>query len=269
MPWPGLITADWQNLVLLSWPIDDSAVTRLLPRGLEIDRFNGDAFVSAVGLTISNLRVLGVPTWPTRFEQVNFRFYVRQRLSSGGYRRGVVFLKQLVPHRTTALTARLLYGEPFARVPISHGCWEQQACLLDAHRNFAYSWERNGRTEGFWAETDLAAEFPETGSLTEFLTVRHWGYNGRPGDNTKAYKPFQDLRGDPTGLGGPSGHGLAFRLRRLHVIGRCVCPPYVAPANIGAHYIRVPFENWMAPAFVLDACHRCNSRKLRLPASHS
>ena len=187
MPLPGFITAHWQNLALLSWPIDDSAVTRLLPRGLEIDRFNGDAFVSAVGLTISNLRVLGVPTWPTKFQQVNFRFYVRQRWSSGGCRRGVVFLKQLVPHRTTALTARLLYGEPFARLPMSHDCWEPQACLLDAHRIFAYSWERNGRTEGFWAETDLAAEFPEPSSLTEFLTVRHWGYNGRPGDNTKAY----------------------------------------------------------------------------------
>ena len=187
MPLPGFITAHWQNLALLSWPIEDSAVTRLLPRGLEIDRFNGDAFVSAVGLTVSNLRVLGVPTWPTKFQQVNFRFYVRQRLSSGGYRRGVVFLKQLVPHRTTALTARLVYGEPFAPVPMSPDCREPHTGLSDAHRKFAYGWERNGRTEGLWAETDLTAEFPEPGSLTEFLTVRHWGYNGRPRDNTKAY----------------------------------------------------------------------------------
>ncbi len=187
MPLPGFITAHWQNLALLSWPIDDSAVTRLLPRGLEIDRFNGNAFVSAVGLTVSRLRVLGVPTWPARFEQVNFRFYVRQRLSSGGYRRGVVFLKQLVPHRTTALTARLVYGEPFSPVPMSHDCREPPTCLLDSHRKFAYIWERNGQTEGLWAETDLAAEFPEPGSLTEFLTARYWGYNGRPGDNTKAY----------------------------------------------------------------------------------
>ena len=148
MPLPGFITAHWQNLALLSWPIDDSAVTRLLPRGLEIDRFNGDGFVSAVGLTISNLRVLGVPTWPTRFQQVNFRFYVRQRLSSGGYRRGVVFLKQLVPHRTTALAARRVYGETFAPFPMSHDCREPHACLLGAHREFAYSWERNGQTEG-------------------------------------------------------------------------------------------------------------------------
>ena len=187
MPLPGFITAHWQNLALLSWSIDDSAVTRLLPQGLEIDRFNGNAFVSAVGLTVSNLRVLGVSTWPTRFEQVNFRFYVRQRLISGGYRRGVVFLKQLVPHRTTALTARLVYGEPFAPVPISHDCREPHTGLLDAHREFTYSWRRNGQMEGLRAETDLAAEFPGPGSLAEFLTVRHWGYNGRPGDHTKGY----------------------------------------------------------------------------------
>src|SRR5262249_5265677 len=107
----GFLTAEWRHIVILSYPADPALLTQLLPECVELDLWNGQAFVSIVGLLFERTSVLRVrlPLY-RRFEQVNLRFYVRRRVGDD-WRRGVVFIKEIVPYRSLAIAARFLYRE--------------------------------------------------------------------------------------------------------------------------------------------------------------
>ena len=85
---------------------------RLLCRnGTELDFFEGETFISMVGFLFLDTRVLGVAVPMHRdFEEVNLRFYVKRK-SVDGWKRGVVFIRELVPRRAIATVARVFYGE--------------------------------------------------------------------------------------------------------------------------------------------------------------
>ena len=82
MPLPFL-TALWRRPLLLSWPAPDAALLPLLPAGLCLDRWQGSAYISLVGIGFADTRVFGLPAYPRRYAQVNLRFYVRRRRDAG------------------------------------------------------------------------------------------------------------------------------------------------------------------------------------------
>ena len=183
---PAFLSANWQNILILSWPVDAGLLQPYLPLGLEIDRFDGDAYISAVGLTVANSRVAGIPVGPRRYPQVNCRFYVRRTLPDGGQRPGVVFIRQIVPYRAIALAARLIYREPFQYAPMPDAAG---APASDRQRRIAYAWRTNGPTAGFGADRPPApAQYAAPGTLAEFLTARYWGYNGANGGVLREYR---------------------------------------------------------------------------------
>ena len=104
-PEPRFLTAEWRNLAMLNYEADPSILARRVPAGCELDAWAGRTFVSLVGFQFLHTRVLGVPVPLHRhFEEVNLRFYVRRK-ADGAWRRGVVFVKELVPRRATAFVA--------------------------------------------------------------------------------------------------------------------------------------------------------------------
>ena len=105
MPQPFL-TAHWRYLAMLNYEIDPAVLRPLTPPGVELDAWNGKTFASMVGFLFLDTRVLGLPIpWHRNFEEVNLRFYVRRRDPAGGWRRGVVFVKEIVPKPAIALDA--------------------------------------------------------------------------------------------------------------------------------------------------------------------
>ena len=169
----------------------------LLPPGLVIDHWQGRAYVSLVGLRFDNLRVLGVPVLPRAYNEINLRFYVRRRSGDEDSRPGVVFLRQLVPHRLTALAARMMYGEPFETVPTGHEFHGSDAAETSLPACVEYHWDENGRRHRFWASAAEAPMIAPPGSLGEFLTSRYWGYNGKPAAGVRTYhltRPDWQLR---------------------------------------------------------------------------
>ena len=159
----------------------------MLPSGLVIDHWQGWAYVSLVGLRFDNVRVFGIPAPPRAYDEINLRFYVRRRSGDRDGRPGVVFVRQLVPHRLTALAARLMYGEPFETAPTGHefqGC-DAPGTALSAC--VAYHWDEKGRRQRFWASADEGPTNTVPGSLEEFLTSRYWGYNGKPAAGVRTY----------------------------------------------------------------------------------
>ena len=88
---------------MLNYEIDPSLLVPYLPVGLEIDFFQGATYVSLVGFQFLDTRLFGALAlpWHTNFDEINLRFYVRLR-ASDGFRRGVVFIKEIVLRRPPA-----------------------------------------------------------------------------------------------------------------------------------------------------------------------
>ena len=112
------LAAEWRNLVMLNYRVDRAILERFVPRGTEVDSFQGSTYVSVVGFQFLRTRLFGRLAIPfhANFDEVNLRFYVR-REESDGVRRGVVFVKEIVPRRAIATVARLLYGEKYVSCP--------------------------------------------------------------------------------------------------------------------------------------------------------
>ena len=186
---PPAFRSHWLNPLLFSWPIDREALDPLLPDGLEIDHLQGQAYMSLVGLRLESIRVFGIPAPVSSYDEINLRFYVRRKDGGSDRCPGVVFVRQMVPHRLVALAARSMYGEPFFATRVSHEFGSSTHDGAPGPQRVAYLWEHGGRSRQFWAENESGGRtWAEPGSLDEFLTKRHWGYNGKPGTRTKAYQ---------------------------------------------------------------------------------
>src|SRR3984893_14226854 len=104
---------------MLNYVIDPAIIAPLVPPGTELDFENGETFVSVVGFLFLDSRLLGLPVPLHRdFEEVSLRFYVRKESADPG-RRGVVFVRELVPKRAIAVIARTFYGEPYFALPMN------------------------------------------------------------------------------------------------------------------------------------------------------
>src|SRR5262245_20887686 len=107
------LTADWRYLVMINYEVDPEILHPYIPGGTELDQWQGRTFVSVVGFLFLRTRVLGLTIpFHHNFEEVNLRFYVRRRAIEG-WRRGVVFIREIVPRWAIAAVAREFYNENY------------------------------------------------------------------------------------------------------------------------------------------------------------
>jgi len=181
------LTAEWRHLAMLNFEIDPEVLSPLVPAGTELDDWQGRTFVSVVGFLFLDTRVFGTAIpWHRDFEEVNLRFYVR-RVAGGGCRRGVVFVKEIVPRITIALMARALYGENYIAAPMRHHI-EPETGGVAASRTVSYSWGFRGRENRMELSADGNAREVAEGSDVEFITEHYWGYARRRGGRTTEYR---------------------------------------------------------------------------------
>lgn len=92
---------------MLNYEIDPALLLPFVPKGTELDTWNGTTFASMVGFLFLDTRVLGMAIpFHRDFEEINLRFYVRRRAEEG-WRRGVVFVKEIVPRLAIAVDGAL------------------------------------------------------------------------------------------------------------------------------------------------------------------
>jgi uncharacterized protein len=167
----SFLTANWRYLAMLNYAVDPALVKPLVPAGTEVDYENGETFVSIVGFLFLDTRLLGLPIPLHRdFEEVNLRFYVRRK-SADTWRRGVVFIRELVPRRAIAVIARACYGENYVAVPMKH-----EIEHLDSNLKVEYSWRRGRKWESLRMTATGEAQSIPAGSHAEFITEHYWGY---------------------------------------------------------------------------------------------
>jgi uncharacterized protein YqjF (DUF2071 family) len=165
------LTANWRYLAMLNYVVDPALIEPLVPAGTEIDYENGETFVSVVGFLFLDTHLLGLPIPLHRdFEEVNLRFYVRRK-SADTWRRGVVFIRELVPRRAIALIARAFYGERYFALPMKHNTEH-----VDSTLSVEYSWRRGKKWEFIRMIAAGEAQSIPGGSHAEFITEHYWGY---------------------------------------------------------------------------------------------
>lgn len=169
------LTAHWHNLLMLNYRVDPSILAPLLPTGTELDLWQGDALVSVVGFQFFDTRLRGVPVPGHRnFEEVNLRFYVRRR-ASDGWRRGVVFIKEIVPRAAIAWVANRVYQENYVALPMRHQVSIPAAGSLQ-EGVVRYEWRRGGSWDRMEGRIEGAPIVPEPGSPESFIAEHYWGY---------------------------------------------------------------------------------------------
>lgn len=179
------LTARWENLALLNFDCPASLLEPLVPDGVELDPWRGSHVVSLVGFHFVDTRVLGLPVpWHRTFEEVNLRFYVRRLLPDDSMRRGVVFIKELVPRAAVAAVARWIYNEPYETARMDH----RIELDPDSGGKLEYSWTRGDGRHVISASVEGPARELEAGSEAEFITEHYWGYGRRRDGSTLEYR---------------------------------------------------------------------------------
>jgi uncharacterized protein YqjF (DUF2071 family) len=179
----AFLSAEWRNLVMLNYRVDPAILEKFVPRGTELDSFQGATYVSVVGFQFLHTRIFGVFPIPfhVNFDEVNLRFYVRRR-EGREVRRGVVFVKEIVPRRAIAQVARWSYGEKYFACPMRHTISGTGSPCA------AYEWKSRGTWCAVGAEASSAAFLPLEGSLEQFITEHYWGYSIKRDGQSAEYR---------------------------------------------------------------------------------
>jgi uncharacterized protein YqjF (DUF2071 family) len=200
------LTAEWRNLVMLSYAVDPILLRPYLPRGTDLDTFGGRTFVSLVAFQFMKTRIWGRLAIPfhSNFEEVNFRFYVRREIA-GEVRRGVVFIAELVPRYAIAAVARLAYNENYSSHRLTHS-------ISSSEGGYALRYNWASRQSGKFAiEARIAgeADYPAEGSEQQFIAEHYWGYAKQRDGGTEEYRvehaPWRVWNAQSSGFSGDGG----------------------------------------------------------------
>jgi uncharacterized protein YqjF (DUF2071 family) len=173
-PWPlpsgpWIMTQTWNDLLFAHWPVEASQLIPRIPHGIELDLYQGRAWVGIVPFYMTNVALRGTPAVPglSAFAELNVRTYVRV-----GDKPGVYFFSLDAASRLAVRVARRFYHLPYFYASMS--VYEIGGSIdYTSHR-----YDRHGRPAELVARYEPAGESfpPEPGSLEYFLTERYCLY---------------------------------------------------------------------------------------------
>lgn len=166
---------------MANYSVDKRLLAPYLPHNTELDSWNDICYVSLVGFMFLDTKVKGfkIP-FHTNFEEVNLRFYVRYK-DNGEWKRGVVFIKEIVPMPSLTFVANTIYKENYETMPMSHS-WQTS----DDNLTVEYKWKKSK-----WNLISVVANREagkiDDGSEEEFITEHYWGYTRIADKRTSEY----------------------------------------------------------------------------------
>lgn len=166
---PWLMTQTWHDLLFLHWPVDAQMLRALLPGGLELDLFEGQAYVGITPLYMTNMAPRGVPPVPglSSMPEVNVRTYVVAKDVPGVY-----FFSLDAGSALAVGAARAMYYLPYFSAKMR----------LDQRNGWIHVRSRRAGHAGRPAQLRAryrgvgTARPPANGSLEYFLTERYCLY---------------------------------------------------------------------------------------------
>lgn len=165
------LNAEWRKLAFANYIIDKDVLKDYIPYGTELDLWQGNCYISLVGMMFKNTKILGVKIpYHVDFEEVNLRFYVK-KFDNGRWSRGVVFIKEIVPKSAITFIANNLYNENYETMKMSH-VWKEDK----NKRHVEYRWGKS-EMDNVLQMTSGMEEFDiEPNSETEFILENYLGF---------------------------------------------------------------------------------------------
>lgn len=193
------LSAEWRALLMLNYAVDPALLEPLLPQGVVLDSHDDTYWVSIVAFMFLDTRVKGIAVPGHRnFEELNLRFYVRRDVPDTtrglDHRRGVAFVKEVVPRVAIASVARLLYNENYVSMPMRHQLRRGDMPLdsrqaLEAGDHVSYGVQS---ATGEWGRVSAHVKGPpkalEAGSHAQFIAEHYWGYARQNNGGTVEYE---------------------------------------------------------------------------------
>ena len=178
----------WSDLLFAHWSIAADAIAPWLPLGLDVDLFDGSAWIGVVPFSMDQVRTrlggnisVAVP-WASKFAELNLRTYVRSRTTG---LKGVYFFSLDAASLLAVLGARILFHLPYFWADMET---RTEASLeLEGRRVIWYKSLRRrlyGNALCFQARygpTGPPAPPSQSGTLAHFLTERYCLFTQRRG----------------------------------------------------------------------------------------
>lgn len=170
-PQPKFLTAEWRKLIMVNYEIDPKVLEPLVPPHTELDFWHGKTYVSLVGFMFLNTKVLGMKfPFHVNFEEVNLRFYVKHKYQDE-WRRGVVFIKEIVPKTMIASIANWRFNENYVSMPMKHSIEQTNEVI-----NVSYQWKMAGEWQSVQVQAGAKPVPLVPESQEEFIAEHYWGY---------------------------------------------------------------------------------------------
>jgi hypothetical protein len=169
-PWPRpsgpwVMAQRWCDLLFAHWPIPVAAMRPLAPPQVELDTFDGQAWVGVVPFRMEGVRLRGVPAlpWFSAFPELNVRTYVKLRQTDNP-KPGVYFFSLEAANPVAVTVARTWFKLPYFHAHMR---------LLDDGRTIHYQSQRTHRSAN---EATFMGHYAPTGPVYHAApgTLEHW-----------------------------------------------------------------------------------------------
>jgi len=171
------MTQRWNDLLFAHWPIPEEAIRELLPKALEVDIFDGHAWVGVVPFWMDRVRTrvvddvaLAIPT-TSSFSELNLRTYVRSRTTGV---RGVYFFALDAASPLAVVGARTLFHLPYFWAKMRHE--EKQGGVI-GYESRRLLTRQSARFSADYKGLGVIRPSME-GTLEHFLTERYCLFTG-------------------------------------------------------------------------------------------
>jgi uncharacterized protein YqjF (DUF2071 family) len=159
----------WYDLLFAHWPVDAAMLRPHIPAKLEIDTFDGRAWLGIVPFSMTGVRLRWTPPlpWLSAFPELNVRTYVTAQRKPG-----VWFFSLDAASALAVAAARLSFHLPYFRARMK--CREAGWIEYQSHRS-----HKGAPQAEFQARYRGAGESfePPRGTLAHFLTERYCLYS--------------------------------------------------------------------------------------------
>ncbi|MDC0502525.1 DUF2071 domain-containing protein [Euryarchaeota archaeon] len=183
---------NWVDLTFMHWEVDPDVLRKHIPDDLEIELFEGKAYVGVIPFKMEKVRPRNLPSisFISNFPEFNIRTYVRKDGKGG-----VFFLTLDAQSHVTCAYAPFAYGLPY----------KYSKCSLSIDKNGFYSWDSKRNSNSIKLTGVSKPRGPllkaKKGSLEEFLFERYCLYVCKKGITYRAYTcheqwEFQDAEAE-------------------------------------------------------------------------
>lgn len=164
---------NWANLLFLHWRVDPGLIRPLVPEPLELDLFDGSAWIALVPFRMEHSAFRGIPRLPglANFYECNVRTYARFRGKAG-----VWFFSLDAQTLLPVIGGRRLWSLNYVYSVFN-------VIRTDGVTDYSLQRRRGpwhaGRTHIKWRSGEVLPQ-AQPGSLEHFLTERYWLFTRRP-----------------------------------------------------------------------------------------